>query len=495
MKLNSAGTFTSVLLAVALINSTACNKGSEQTAANFSSGVDPANGNLAPVSDTSQTVSPAQPQSANYQSRNDQPYQQANPPQPQQPSDYPAAPGYTEPSGSEASDYEQPVEATQPPPPLPQYRQPECPGENYMWTPGYWSYSSGGYYWVPGTWVIAPYVGALWTPPYWDYSGNYYRWHRGYWGPHIGFYGGIDYGFGYTGRGYYGGYWNHGTVYYNRSVTNVNITRIHNVYNYDVASPGTRVSYNGGRGGIQARPTAPELEVRREQRIASVPAQIQHARAAAADRAQFAASNGGHPGVVVASLPLSTPYRAPAARAPEAAAARAPEAPPIRTRQEIVPRAPDPARPESNPRPELRQPAPGQAPAQAARPNIPEPHIERAAPPPAAQAQPVERQAPQARPMDNRRAPEGRPTNPENRSEPVQQRSLPERSVQQTRPQPENRAAPPQRQPVPEAQPVAPRPEAHPPQPAPQARPQAPPAPRQEAHTERLPHADGERKK
>ena len=41
--------------------------------------------------------------------------------------------------------------------------------------------------------------------------------HEGYWGPHVGFYGGIDYGFGYTGAGYAGGYWNNGAFYYNRS--------------------------------------------------------------------------------------------------------------------------------------------------------------------------------------------------------------------------------------------------------------------------------------
>src|SRR5579862_8903172 len=89
--------------------------------------------------------------------------------------------------------------APQPPPPLPEYQQPPCPGENYIWTPGYWAYESTGYYWVPGAWVLAPYVDALWTPPYWDYYEGRYRWHHGYWGPYIGFCGGINYGFGYTG--------------------------------------------------------------------------------------------------------------------------------------------------------------------------------------------------------------------------------------------------------------------------------------------------------
>ena len=46
---------------------------------------------------------------------------------------------------------------------LPVYAQPFCPGEGYIWTPGYWAYDydDGDYYWVPGTgWVLC----LLWTP-------------------------------------------------------------------------------------------------------------------------------------------------------------------------------------------------------------------------------------------------------------------------------------------------------------------------------------------
>lgn len=44
------------------------------------------------------------------------------------------------------------------PPELPVYEQPLCPGDGYLWTPGYWAYAvdDDGYYWVPGTWVMAP---------------------------------------------------------------------------------------------------------------------------------------------------------------------------------------------------------------------------------------------------------------------------------------------------------------------------------------------------
>ncbi|HEX6773998.1 MAG TPA: hypothetical protein VF126_18320, partial [Acidobacteriaceae bacterium] len=132
--------------------------------------------------------------------------------------------------------YEAAIQANQPPPPLPVYAQPLCPGPGYMWNPGYWYWGPGGYYWVPGVWVLAPYTGALWTPGWWGFFGGFYRWHHGYWGPHIGFYGGIPYGYGYTGEGFHGGYWNHDRFMYNRSVTNINVTKITNVYNVKVVN-------------------------------------------------------------------------------------------------------------------------------------------------------------------------------------------------------------------------------------------------------------------
>src|SRR5579863_997894 len=111
---------------------------------------------------------------------------------------YPDSDRYSQDQSGDYDNYDQPVEyATQAPPPLPEYDQPPCPGDDYIWTPGYWDYSSEGYYWVPGAWVNAPYQGALWTPGYWDYSGSRYGFHHGYWGRHIGYYGGINYGYGY----------------------------------------------------------------------------------------------------------------------------------------------------------------------------------------------------------------------------------------------------------------------------------------------------------
>src|ERR1700684_3143485 len=93
------------------------------------------------------------------------------------------------------------------PPVLPVYTQPPCPTDGYLWTPGYWAWGPAGYYWVPGVWIAPPRVGVLWTPGYWGFGGGIYAWHAGYWGPHIGFYGGVNYGFGYAGVGLGGRVW------------------------------------------------------------------------------------------------------------------------------------------------------------------------------------------------------------------------------------------------------------------------------------------------
>ena len=136
------------------------------------------------------------------------------------------------------------------PPPLPVYAQPICPGPGYLWTPGYWAWSDrSGYYWVPGTWVLAP-VGMFWTPGYWGWGGGVYMWHGGYWGPHVGFYGGINYGHGYTGVGFYGGEWRGERFYYNRSVTNVSVTNVTNVYNRTVIVHNREPCVLNGENGV-----------------------------------------------------------------------------------------------------------------------------------------------------------------------------------------------------------------------------------------------------
>lgn len=195
------------------------------------------------------------------------------------------------------------------PPALPVYEQPPCPAEGYIWTPGYWAWGPEGYYWVPGTWVMAPQPGFLWTPGYWGWSSGVYLWHTGYWGPHVGYYGGVNYGYGYGGMGYGGGRWEGNHFAYNTVVNNVNVTNVHNVYvdktvivnnnNYN------RVSYNGGPGGVQARPTPMELRAEQEHHLAPPAAQVQHEMAARADRNQWASVNHGRPAVVAAPRPLA----------------------------------------------------------------------------------------------------------------------------------------------------------------------------------------------
>jgi hypothetical protein len=192
------------------------------------------------------------------------------------------------------------------PPALPVYEQPLCPGDGYLWTPGYWAYDYevNDYYWVPGTWVMAPEVGFLWTPAYWGWGGDGFVFYDGYWGPHVGFYGGINYGFGYFGAGFEGGRWDGGHFFYNRSVSNVDITNIHNVYNTTVMNHNdSHVSYNGGNGGISARPTSEEESAAHERHIPPVATQTQHAQAARANPQQRASATMGKPGVAATPRP------------------------------------------------------------------------------------------------------------------------------------------------------------------------------------------------
>ena len=193
------------------------------------------------------------------------------------------------------------------PPELPVYEQPVCPGDDYIWTPGYWAWDpdADDYYWVPGTWVLAPEPGFFWTPGYWGWRDGGYFFTAGYWGPVVGFYGGINYGFGYWGHGYEGGRWDHGHFFYNTAVNNVNVTIIHNTYvdRTVIVNNRTvnRVSYNGGRGGIDARPTAAEEAAARERHVGPVEAQTRNIDAARSNREFRASVNHGMPTVAATS--------------------------------------------------------------------------------------------------------------------------------------------------------------------------------------------------
>jgi hypothetical protein len=189
------------------------------------------------------------------------------------------------------------------PPELPVYDQPICPGDGYIWTPGYWAWD-GEYYWVPGTWVLAPEPGYLWTPGYWGWGGSGFLFYDGYWGPTVGFYGGIDYGFGYFGHGYEGGRWQNGHFFYNTAINRVNGNEIHNVYNERVNENAVNhVSYNGGNGGINERATAQEEAASHEKHISPVAAQTQHAYAARNNPQQRVSANHGAPPVTATARP------------------------------------------------------------------------------------------------------------------------------------------------------------------------------------------------
>lgn len=219
------------------------------------------------------------------------------------------------------------------PPALPVYEQPLCPGDGYIWTPGYWAWDDvdQDYYWVPGTWVLPPEPDLLWTPPYWGWNDGAFVFYNGYWAPQVGFYGGIDYGYGYYGDGFDGGRWERGRFYYNRAVNNVNVTEIHNVYNTTVvntANRTNRVSYWGGNGGVEARPTRQQEAVAHERHIPPAAPQVRQAQAARTNPEFRAATNHGKPPVAATARPTEfrgngavpareagAPYRPPANRA------------------------------------------------------------------------------------------------------------------------------------------------------------------------------------
>jgi hypothetical protein len=474
---------------------TGCHKAPDADVAANDSGPDPADANMAPVDGTQQQPvatpvrqsAPARVLSARQQNesqQNAEEYPQTGgptDPQTQAPNqDNSYDPNYE----SQVDAGQQALEADTPPPPLPTYQQPEAPGPNYLWTPGYWGYSPVGYYWVPGAWVFAPYPGALWTPAYWGFFGNRYRFYNGYWGPHIGFYGGINYGFGYTGSGYHGGYWNGNNFYYNRAVNRVNVTRITNVYNRTVVVNNNynRVSYNGGRGGIPVRPQPAEIAAMRGPRTPPMSAQIQNQRQAAENRQQFYSQNKGRPAIVASPRPFA------ADRGVTPVARPVPVNLPLPNRPNNPQLQPNrPAQPQVQPvRPAQQQLRPGEYQVRPVNPT----------PPQARAAQPQIRPTPQqelAKPQ-----PEARPTpQPQLRPTPQPQQEMRPTPQPQYRPVPES-----QPRPVPQAQPQTqqmqrPQPTEHPvqrttpevhPQPQSQQRSAPQPKAQQAPHEEGHPH-------
>ena len=338
-----------------------------------------------------------------------------------------------------------------PPPPLPYYEQPPIPAEGYIWAPGYWAWDTEAldYFWVPGTWVEPPQPELLWTPAWWGWIDGRYGFHPGYWDREVGFYGGVDYGYGYTGEGYYGGRWDHGVFFYNRTVNNITNVRVTNVYEQKVVvnNNASRVSFNGGTGGIQARPTQQQEALAHAHHVEATPVQRQHAEAASKDRSLFSKQNHGEP--PVAATPRAGVLQGPGVERANSTATPAPgESGRPGQPQEIQGR--EPPRPSEPPRPNE---AGREPPAQAA-PRTPAEEPRRA-------PQEMPKEAPRGEPPRAEPRPETRPEPPR-----VEEHAAPPR-VEERRPEPPPAAAPRE---APHAAPPAPRP------PPPAARPPAPPA-------------------
>ena len=191
------------------------------------------------------------------------------------------------------------------PPTLPSYAQPAIPKEGYLWMPGFWAWRKDvpDYYWVPGTWVKPPHAGLLWTPPYWSRADGGYVFNAGFWAEAIGYYGGIDYGYGYTAEGYRGGRWENGTFFYNSAANNLGSLTIAHVYDQTIAPDdhSVRVSFNGGSRGTKARPTPDQERLARNSHVAPTAEQEQHFEMAAKDRSLYSKLNRDQPGVAATS--------------------------------------------------------------------------------------------------------------------------------------------------------------------------------------------------
>jgi hypothetical protein len=138
-------------------------------------------------------------------------------------------------------------------------------------------------------------------------------WHAGYWGPHVGYYGGVNYGFGYGGIGFAGGMWRGGFFAYNTAVVHVgggggwgNRTYVDNtIVERTTIINNTHVSYNGGPGGINHQPAPEERIAEHEQHTAPTSFQAQHENTFRNDHTAYAKVNGGHPQNVALSRPLA----------------------------------------------------------------------------------------------------------------------------------------------------------------------------------------------
>ena len=176
--------------------------------------------------------------------------------------------------------------------------------------------------------------GVLWTPGYWAFVGGVYHFHRGYWAPHVGFYGGVNYGFGYDGAGYEGGRWDNGQFFYNATVNNFGAVHVANVYSQPVTvharSTSPASATTAARAGTPVKPTPEQEQVAAEQHIRPTPAQLSQVRAASVNPEQFQSANQGKP--AIAATPRPGEFKGPGVVPAKAAGAAAGHARRRRTR-------------------------------------------------------------------------------------------------------------------------------------------------------------------
>lgn len=130
-----------ILAVLMCLLAASCNKTPEQSGVQEPNS-DPAQANLAApeAAQGQETQYAAPPQQQTPNQRVQRSYRE----EPSTQASYPPLSGSTDQNYRQNDDYntydndsaEPAVEAEQAPPPLPQYSQPECPGENYIWTRG-----------------------------------------------------------------------------------------------------------------------------------------------------------------------------------------------------------------------------------------------------------------------------------------------------------------------------------------------------------------------
>jgi hypothetical protein len=263
-------------------------------------------------------------------------------------------------------------------------------------------------------------------------------------------------------------------------------TSVRNVYvhNVTVNNRGAgRVSFNGGRGGIQARPVAAEVTAMHEQRMGPMQSQTAVQHDASQNRQQFYSANKGRPATTVAARPVVADRTLPAAlprtaetgrnggamQGPSHGAMQGPTHGPAQARPEVAQPMHTQEAPQQQGRNVPEAARPGQ-PQNEARPVQPHNEV------PAQHTMKPSAQVPQSRPQ-----PQGRP----------QEQGRPQaetRPMQQERPAPAMRPAP-QARPQEQARPQAAPQHQAAPRPAPAPHPQAAPHPQGGgAHPE--PHGD-----